>query len=378
MKKSQKNEGSLPAAENSQALNREDMNQTESPQPPYTPQQPVWGYPAGDAGPYYVPYPYGAAPPVKPERPKRLKDASKTVNRLSLIVILQSVISLVIQIAVMIWLDISGKQMQDMGILLLSAALSPIATAFPCLIYLFIHHSEAGDYIRAEKEGVFVSVLWVLAGVGICLLGDYPAFFVQNLLEPLGYHPSENIVAVNSWSHFFVELVTSALLVPLMEEFAFRGVIFSALRKHGTTFAIITSALIFAMAHLEVSSVVFAFVAGLALGFVYSRTHNLWVTAFIHGINNAIAVVTSYSNFLFGRNADNVSSYIIFAFLVLGAVSLVILLIADRKKIFHVEPPQPWEEYPLSFGEGASCVVRAPLFWALFGMVICFSLTMFF
>ena len=171
----------------------------------------------------------------------------------------------------------------------------------------------------------------------------------------------------------------TAVLVPFMEEFAFRGVVLSALRKYGIGFSIVASALIFGMAHMDFSTVVFAFVAGLVFGFLYAKTNNLWLPVIIHSLNNLIAVLGSHGEFLFGDMAYFVNNLLMLVPLGVGLVALVLLLVFKRGMFIGLRSPRyDGPAQPLGAGESAASIVRAPMFWVVVGLMALYTLSLFF
>ncbi len=89
-------------------------------------------------------------------------------------------------------------------------------------------------------------------------------------------------------------LLGGALIGPICEEIIFRGVILEGLaKKYDPTKALIFSALIFGLVHLQPLQVIGAFFAGLILGWIYLKTQSLWVVIALHIINNFIAFTFS-------------------------------------------------------------------------------------
>ena len=92
-----------------------------------------------------------------------------------------------------------------------------------------------------------------------------------------------------------VDLVLSTcILAPLCEEFFCRGMMTRGMAQHGSSKkAIIWSAVIFAVIHMNPWQSIPAFVIGLLFGWVYYRTGSLWATIFMHCVNNTISVILS-------------------------------------------------------------------------------------
>ncbi len=348
-------------------------------------QQLAYGQPAGPAylpnGPYGVPQPVYYAPPFarKPARDPRRVGAEKTFNRMCLIVLLQTAAAYIFMFPLTRASLLAGVNVVSdaMAYQLLSAVMVPLSTALPFFVYLLIKRREARDYLRFEKVGFATALLCVLAGLAVCMLANFPAFAIQDFFSRFGYEPAGDVVpGEDSWPMLVIELLSTAVLVPVMEEFAFRGVLFSALRRFGTGFAIVGSALVFSLVHLDFANVVFAFIAGLVFGFLYARTGNLWVTVCIHALNNAIAVIGSYGEFLFGVGSELMEMLFMVVPIVLGLLALLILLLWKRKWLFGRRPVQTVR--PLSTGEAAATMTRVPLFWVIVAMMAAYTTTLFF
>ena len=90
----------------------------------------------------------------------------------------------------------------------------------------------------------------------------------------------------------FLTIFTIAVIAPIVEEFLFRGVILEGfLRRYSPQKAIIWSAVIFGIAHLNPWQFISAFILGVVIGWVYWKARSLWICIFIHFVNNAIPAV---------------------------------------------------------------------------------------
>lgn len=110
-------------------------------------------------------------------------------------------------------------------------------------------------------------------------------------------------------------IIGGAIIGPICEEIIFRGVILEGLsKKYDPTKAIIFSALIFGIIHLQPLQVIGAFFAGLILGWIYLRTKSLWVVSALHVIHNAAAFLladpgTASTREYFGNDLFYVGSF---------------------------------------------------------------------
>jgi len=89
-------------------------------------------------------------------------------------------------------------------------------------------------------------------------------------------------------------IVSTCILAPLCEEFICRGMMLRGmLHTMSPGKAIIWSAVLFAVMHMNPWQSIPAFLIGLFLGWVYWRTHSLWTTIFLHCLNNSLSTAIS-------------------------------------------------------------------------------------
>lgn len=95
------------------------------------------------------------------------------------------------------------------------------------------------------------------------------------------------------WATLFI-----ALMPAVIEELAFRGVLFNALKEvTSTRLTIIATAFLFAVIHFSIFSFLWIFPFGLLLGFLRNRYNTLWLGMIIHFIHNFIILMIDYYNF---------------------------------------------------------------------------------
>ena len=348
--------------------------------PTYYPPQPTYPQPV-QAVPYYISAGYPAPSFAVQRKDPRKVRARFTLNRAAAIVLLQVTASVLLQLLLTQIFLFAGIDVRTdtLSLTLMSGVMAPVCTAGPALIYMFAYKGSWGDFLRFEKTGFFTGFLWVLAGLGLSIAGNYPAAVLETLLEMLGANDSFAVIGQgDTWGRFALDFFLVAILVPVVEEFAFRGVIFSALRPFGQGFAIVGSALIFGLAHLTLYSVVFATIAGLGMAIAYAKTRNLWITVFIHIANNGLAVLGSYAKLLPLNSWMQTlfQALLTLAPLFLGAIAFVILLIIghlrkQRTRAAYAQPqPAPMTLPPLRGGETVACILSTPLIWAVFVLAL--------
>jgi len=84
-----------------------------------------------------------------------------------------------------------------------------------------------------------------------------------------------------------------AIIAPIVEELIFRGLIFNGFRKNYNGFvAVLMSATLFSLFHLNPWQIPATFFLGLLLGWLMLRTNNIFVAILGHSINNAWVLLT--------------------------------------------------------------------------------------
>lgn len=95
------------------------------------------------------------------------------------------------------------------------------------------------------------------------------------------------------------ELLGSCLLIPIAEELLYRGVVYKRLRLLvGVTPAIVLSALLFGLMHVNLVQFLYAGILGLLLAFLLERTGKLYAPILGHIAANLAAVVRQETGWL--------------------------------------------------------------------------------
>jgi len=118
-------------------------------------------------------------------------------------------------------------------------------------------------------------------------------------------------------------LIFSLVIVePIYEEVIFRGILLSGMaKKINPIIAIVFSALLFAIVHMNIPQGINAFFLGLVLGFIYIRSGSIYLSIFAHFVNNILALsVSSMFSQIGGRYGNEIHGI----FLIIGLILLAI------------------------------------------------------
>ncbi len=90
-------------------------------------------------------------------------------------------------------------------------------------------------------------------------------------------------------------IIMISILAPLLEEILVRGLVLRGyLLNYTPNKAIIASAILFGVIHMNPWQFIAGFISGLFLGYLYYKTKSLFPSILVHFINNSLAVVFSF------------------------------------------------------------------------------------
>jgi len=213
----------------------------------------------------------------------------------------------------------------------------------PAMVYV-AHKSqrnslfEVGYKLNSNNFGPYqwwaIGLITVALTFSTMLSADLPNYwnfklttsspFMKNLYDTF-VSLMEQMTGGPFWSSFLV----TAIFAPIFEEWMCRGVVLRGLlTKMKPGWAIVVSALFFALIHMNPWQALNAFIIGLVMGYVYYKTGSLLLTMLIHFVNNGTAVIAS--QFSTGEEADfwiqmmDRSTYMVVYVLALAALAACI------------------------------------------------------
>lgn len=131
-------------------------------------------------------------------------------------------------------------------------------------------------------EWLFLPTLGVI--LTISDLGGY-------LFDLIGV-PQETAAELPSgWIGICVAIINAVILPALCEELLFRGCIYSALEEHGSSVAVIGSALLFALMHNSLRALPYTFAAGVIFACLRKSSHSLLPSVILHIVNNLLSLL---------------------------------------------------------------------------------------
>lgn len=179
----------------------------------------------------------------------------------------------------------------------------------PVLLYARICHVKAGMHLGFRKNitplQVVLAIFIMLACAPVAdLLEQLTAMLPWSSKTLLKFKAAEDafnkqilvIARMNGAKDYLISLFVIALLPALTEELLFRGAIQNLLSRwfKKPVLAIVITAAIFSAVHFSYFGFLSRFALGFALGWMYYRTGNLWLSIIGHFVTNALAATALY------------------------------------------------------------------------------------
>jgi membrane protease YdiL (CAAX protease family) len=139
---------------------------------------------------------------------------------------------------------------------------------------------------RLNAPSFFAMLAIILGCAGLL---QFALILIESVLQLVGLSlPAGGAPSLESIMSPLV-ILHVMLIAPIFEEIMFRGAILRTLRPYGSNFAIVVSALLFALTHIYLYQATFAFFIGIVLAYCTLRFSIKWAML-LHIVNNSIAM----------------------------------------------------------------------------------------
>lgn len=177
--------------------------------------------------------------------------------------------------------------------LLVTNLLLECALMLPILVFILVSKERIWEFLRFHKikagTVLMIALFTVLTAPLLTLVNAISMFWVDNeavaMLE--GYQ--------TGGMPFWQLLLATAVIAPLCEEAACRGGFYCAYRKSGSAVkAMLLSAMVFALIHMNFNQASYAFVMGFLAVLLVEATGSLWSSILYHALFNASSSLLVY------------------------------------------------------------------------------------
>ncbi|QSZ27463.1 CPBP family intramembrane metalloprotease [Aceticella autotrophica] len=164
----------------------------------------------------------------------------------------------------------------------------------PVLLYLCFNRFDIKYVLRFNT----IKMKHVILIVGITLCGwfisTFFALLTNLILSKVGHLPLSPIPIAESPYQLMLQIFIISGIAAFCEEILMRGLIMRSYEMRGSLKAIIISALLFSMLHLNIQNFLSILFLGFLLGYVVHRTDSIFAGMIGHFTNNTFTLVMSY------------------------------------------------------------------------------------
>ena len=173
------------------------------------------------------------------------------------------------------------------GYLISSLALYLIITC----VFIFFNRKKENQITQPVKLKKFLMYVLIAISSFLCLYPIVVCF--DSMLIKCGISLSSIPYSLTTKS-YFISLISLVIAPAICEELLFRGLIFKGLKKHGKSFAIIISSLMFSLFHMSISQTIYPILMGLLLSVIMFYENNIYYCIAVHLTNNFLSLTLSY------------------------------------------------------------------------------------
>ena len=151
-------------------------------------------------------------------------------------------------------------------------------------------------------------VYTIMLSLGIIILSDELDRMIQSFFPAPEYIVDLNgLLRPDTLLGFILLFIAVAIVAPIGEELLFRGFFQQALEKHwnDVTRAILITALLFSMIHMNPYWFAQIYILGVLLGFIAWKTKSVIPALVLHGMNNAMAMLFALFSSYYGFKGIN-------------------------------------------------------------------------
>lgn len=142
--------------------------------------------------------------------------------------------------------------------------------------------------------------LWLLAGLVAYVILTALVNGISRVLFPgADYEQAQDIgfSDLTNQLQFIMTFISIVIIAPVAEEVMFRGYLFGKLKKVSKVWvAVVVSALLFAVAHLQFNVALDTFALGVILALLRVSTGSIWASILLHMLKNGIAFYFLFVN----------------------------------------------------------------------------------
>ena len=213
----------------------------------------------------------------------------------------------------------------------------------PFFMYKFIRKKNTKTVLEEfhiKKINIKAVLITILIGIVVYFMNLAVASFFNIFIVGTGYDPSFGMSSATGEGYstlaFFGDLILTALLPGVCEEFCHRGLLVNGYKQLTPKKTIILVGFLVGLMHLNIEQFFYACVIGMFLTFLVYLTDSIIPSMIVHFLNNALGLYFAFAeknNLPFGNLSKSIyglfenNPIIVFGIIICGVLLILALLI---------------------------------------------------
>ena len=254
----------------------------------------------------------------------------------------------------------------------------PIGGSLAALIFYKTRKKETGlrlsqAFCRPQMNAGWI-IKYMIITWGLSLLMSIITNIILQLLKSL-LHLNFSDISFDfgdGIGGFIVSFVSLSIFAPIFEEIIFRSAVYRHTEIMGQSFAVVFSAIVFALMHGNLEQLPYTFVMGLGFAYLFAKTRSLLIPMLLHFLTNTTTVIFTsiigttdtdeLSTLLSNRNFAAVIPTVLYSLIIYGIIIAAIVLgIIELVRAIRRRERLMGSIFPISGAKKTAVFLTAPV-----------------
>ena len=254
----------------------------------------------------------------------------------------------------------------------------PIGGSLAALIFYKTRKRETGlrlsqTFCRPQMNAGWI-IKYMIITWGLSLLMSMVTNIILQILKSL-LHLNFTDISFDfgdGIGGFIVSFVSLSIFAPIFEEIIFRSAVYRHTEIMGQSFAVVFSAIVFALMHGNLEQLPYTFVMGLGFAYLFAKTRSLLIPMLLHFLTNTTTVIFTsiidttdtdeLSTLLSNRDFAAVIPTVLYSLVIYGIIIAAIVLgIIELVRAIRRRERLMGSIFPVSGAKKAAVFLTAPV-----------------
>ena len=254
----------------------------------------------------------------------------------------------------------------------------PIGGSLAALIFYKTRKRETGLRLSQAFCRPQMNAGWIIKNMvitwGLSLLMSIITNIILQLLKSL-LHLNFSDISFDfgdGIGGFIVSFVSLSIFAPIFEEIIFRSAVYRHTEIMGQSFAVVFSAIVFALMHGNLEQLPYTFVMGLGFAYLFAKTRSLLIPMLLHFLTNTTTVIFTsiidttdtdeLSTLLSNRDFAAVIPTVLYSLVIYGIIIAAIVLgIIELVRAIRRRERLMGSIFPISGAKKTAVFLTAPV-----------------